>query len=165
MKQKNKDLVIRILWIAFYPVGFVLARVWDTFFGWWVGPWLQRRSNEALWSDVQANLYFLCAKGRRMKETWPKNLPFNQGTVTLEFENLRFNISRGRDQLQVYVGPTFQRNNHELEYVVATLEGKNIAHFPPRKNLAEVADLVRPRLDDLKRVFSESEYPKFRNEL
>jgi len=48
-------------------------------FAWWLDPWLQRRANQSLWDDVQANLYFLSTKGQPIEEKRTQVLRFDYG--------------------------------------------------------------------------------------
>ena len=93
---------MRVILTPFLILGFVLNRVYDTFFGWWFGPLVQKRENQALWDDVQANLYFLYTKGQPLKEKWPRPLPFDYASVYLTYENLRFCFTRG-EAIQRYL--------------------------------------------------------------
>ena len=66
-------------WPLFAVLGFILKRIHQTLFAWWLDPWLQRRANQSLWDDVQANLYFLSTKGQPIEEKRTQVLRFDYG--------------------------------------------------------------------------------------
>ena len=112
------------------------------FFAWWLDPWFQRKSNQALWDDVQANLYFLYSNGELIKEKHPQILPFDYASVSLVFDNIRFCFTRGREELNVSLSP-----RHAPMDVSAGHKGSQLRRFgseplsPPKKSIQQQSRL------------------------
>jgi hypothetical protein len=130
--------------------------------------WPQRRENTALLDDIQANLFFLYSTGEIVKEQWLKTkvLPFDYASVCLLSGSICFWFTRGKDDLVVVLSPRHvPRDIHELYIVVAALDSTDALEQKPVRYLSDVAELLRPRMDVLNDVFSESGYPAFREKL
>ena len=57
------------------------------------------------------------------------------------------------------------RDISELGVIIAVLDSMDFTEGRPTGYLSEVGDLIRPRLDALNEVFSESQYPDFKRKL
>jgi hypothetical protein len=107
----------------FLGVGFMVKMLYNIAFAWWLDPWLQRRANDALFHDVQANLYFLVSQGQLVNSSRVTVLPFDYASVGIPWENLLFTITRGRGELNVSVAARHARDeSYELGPVIAALE-------------------------------------------
>ena len=142
---------------------YVIRAAYKALFGWWLDPLLQRRKNQSLWNDVQANLYSLYTGGVPIREKNPKILPFDYASVRLIFKNISFCFTRGRGELNVTLAPSIApTDSHEFAVVIAALDSR---HIKPVNNFAEIASILRPRLDALNQAFSENCYPDFEKKL
>lgn len=143
-------------------LAFIFKSIDKLFFEWWLDPWLQRRKNQSLRDDVQANLYFLYSEGQLVNEKHPKILPFDYAIVRIIFGNIVFCFTRGRDELNVSLSPRHAPNDsHLLSVVIAVLDSKDVTEQRGVSYLSEVAELLRPRLGALNEAFSEQAYPDF----
>jgi len=166
MQTRPQPLLITVLRPPLLVVAFIFKVIHKVFFVWWLDPWFQRKSNQALWDDVQANLYFLYSNGELIKEKHPQILPFDYASVSLVFDNIRFCFTRGREELNVSLSPRHApMDTHQLPVVIAALDSKDVTELKPIAYFSEVGDLLRPRLDALNRAFSEKAYPDFKRKL
>jgi hypothetical protein len=140
--------------------------VYKALFSWWFDPWSQRKANQALWLDLQSQLYFLTSKGQVVRERQTRVQPFDYATVRIAFENVCFCFTRGRRELNISLSPSYQTGDrYDLLAVIAALDSKDTTELPPIDSLWEAADVIGSRLDDLNRAFSEREYPDFKHKL
>jgi hypothetical protein len=145
---------------------FATKVVHKVFLAWWLDPLLQRKANRALWDDVQANLYFLTSAGHLVKERRVHIPPFDYASIRIIFDNLCLRFTRGQCELNISLSPSRDlEDSHHIDWVVATLDSKDVTELEPMGSLEEVAQVLRPRLEALNRAFSESEYPEFRKKL
>ena len=157
---------MELVWPLFMVLGFLGKAVHGLLLSWWLDPWLQTKANAALWDDVQANLYWLSTQGQRVKERNVRTLPFDWASVCLDYGNIRFWISRGRGELNVSLAPRYlPQEASELRVVIAALESTSVTEQKPIEHFSDIADLLGPRMGALNNVFSQNEYPKFREQL
>ena len=97
MQRRTRQLIAEVLWLPLEVLVIIFKIVHRLCFAWWLDPWLQRKSNQALWDDVQANLYFLYSNGELIKEKHPQILPFDYASVSLVFDNIRFCFGDGKN--------------------------------------------------------------------
>jgi hypothetical protein len=72
MQTRPQPLLITVLRHPLLALAFIFKIIHKVFFAWWLDPWLQRKSNQALWDDVQSNLYLIYSKGELIKEKRPQ---------------------------------------------------------------------------------------------
>ncbi|MGA8431648.1 MAG: hypothetical protein WB729_17625 [Candidatus Sulfotelmatobacter sp.] len=160
MNAKSRIRLIQMLEPLILGPYWVIRVIYVVLFGWWLNPWQQRRSNQSLWDEVQANLYFLYSEGRPIIEKRPHPLPFDYASVRILFGNIYFRFTRGRGELNVTLAPRHEpTRSHELSLVLTALDS---CHFKPLgSDWKSIAGALRPRLDALNKVFSEALYPEF----
>jgi hypothetical protein len=142
----------------------IIKTVYNVAFAWWLDPWLRRNANRALRDDITANLYFLVseADGPRsivvLQSEWP--------TVEIPWGNLLFTVVRWRGDTNISIAPRHApRESYELGPLVAALECRHFSESDVVNNLAEAANLLRPRLQALNAAFSEQEFPRIKERL
>ena len=163
MQMRPQPLWITILRPPLLALAFAFKIIHKICFAWWLDPWLQRRRNQSLCDDVQANLYFLYSGGQLITEKRPAILPFDYAIVRIIFGNIVFCFTRGRDELNVSLSPRHAPNDtHILPIVIAVLDSKDVTEQREVSYLPDVAELLRPRLDALNHAFSELSYPDFK---
>ena len=166
MQTRPQPLSITVLRPPLLALAFIFKIIHKVFFAWWLDPWLQRKSNQALWDDVQLNLYLLYSKGELIKEKRPQILPFDYASVSLVFGNIRFIFTRGREELNVSLSPRHApMDTHQLPVVIAAVDSRDVTEQKPIAYLSEVGDLLGPRLGAPNRAFSEKAYPDFKRKL
>jgi len=144
----------------------VVKTIYGTIFGWWLDPWLQRKSNQSLIEDVRANLPFLFPKGSVVEHPWIRVLPFDYASVEIGWENLLFSFTRGRDQTSVVVAPRHAPNvSYELGAVTAALEDGRYSDRHAINDLRDAANLLQPHLQALNAAFSERDFPTIKQKL
>jgi len=164
MRRQTRIRLMEFAWPLFAVLGFILKGIHQTLFAWWLDPWLQKRANQSLWDDVQADLYFLCTKGQRIEEKSTQVLPSDYASVCIVLGSVRFCFTRGRGELNVSLRPRdAPDDSYELALVIAALDSKDITEVTQLSDLADVGDLLRARLHDLNDAFSESQYPEFKS--
>lgn len=157
---------MRLIWPVFAVLGFIAKMVHKIFLGWWLDPLLQTRANEALWNDIQANLYWLSAEGQRVEQRIAEILPFDYASVCIDRGNIRFWITRGRGELNVSLAPRhLPQETTELPAVIAALESTDLEEQRPIEGFSDVAEVLRSRMVALNGVFSEQGYRAFREKL
>lgn len=160
MQQATKNRILNALSPFFVAVGSIFKTLYTAGFSWWLDPWLQRKANQALLSDVQSNLYFLVSQAKAVNSQSPV-LPFDYASVNVLWETLFFVITRGRGELNVSVAPSHARGElNELGPTIAALEGRNFSEHHVINDLSDAAALLRSRLDLLNAAFSEQEYAR-----
>ena len=123
----------------------------------------QKRRNQTLWSDIQANLYFLSKRGQRIIEKHPTTLPFDYASVRILLGNIHFCFTRGRGELNVTLAPSHDLSQFvELSLVIAALDSGNLK---PASDFESIASILSPRIDALNEVFSKTSYPEFSKNL
>jgi hypothetical protein len=139
-------------------VGFLFRVVYLVLFGWWLDPWLQRKSNRALREDVQAKFSFLTSENQ-VSISHPKRvLPFDYASVEIRWKNVLITITRGRGNTTITVAPrNAPQNSYELGPLIAALEHRHFSERDSFYDLAGAANLMRPRLEALNHAFSETE--------
>jgi hypothetical protein len=139
-------------------VGFLFRVVYFALFGWWLDPWLQRKSNRALREDVHANFSFLTSRNQ-VSISHPRGvLPFNYASAEIRWENVLITITRGRSDTTVTVAPrSAPQNSYELGPLIAALEQRHLSERDIVYDLVGAANLMRPRLEALNHAFSENE--------
>jgi len=137
-------------------IRFFFKAIYIALFGWWLDPWLQRKSNRALREDVQANFSFLTSQNQ-IKFSHPKGvLPFDYASVEIRWENFLITITRGRGDMTVTVAPhNAPQNSCELGPLIAALEHRHFSERYIFHDVAGAANLMRPRLEALRHAFSE----------
>jgi hypothetical protein len=155
-----------IIWPVFWVVGQVIEFFHWSLFSWWLDPWVQRRSNRVLWEDVQTHLFYLFPEGQLVKEK-TKVLPFDYDSIRVAFRNLIITITRGRGELNVSLSQRHQPDvTYRLGVVLAALDQtRNIGTLPYPEKFWEFSDFLRSRIDTLNEVFSDSQFPEFKQKL
>jgi hypothetical protein len=166
VQKRPRQLIAEIFWPFFQALAFIFGATHKIFLSWWLDPWIQRRANQALWDDVQGNLYFLYSKGHPIVEQHPPILPFDYASVRIVLGNVGYCFTRGRGELNVSLSPANDpKDSHEFSIVMAALDGTDVAEQRSANHFSEVAGLLRPRLDALNEAYSEQAYPAFRARL
>ena len=166
MQRATKLRILDFFAPFFLGVGFIVKMVYNIAFAWWLDPWLQRRANDALFRDVQANLYFLVSQGQLVNSSRVTVLPFDYAQVGIRWENLLFTITRGRGELNVSVTPRHAKDeSYELGPVIAALERRHLSDRDLVNDLEGAANLLGPRLQVLNAAFSEQEFPRIKGRL
>lgn len=147
------------------PLFIVLGFFYKALFG-WLDILSQRRADASLLYDVQKDLYFLFPVGSVVKGRWYRVLPFDYASVGINYQNVCFWFARGRSELNVSVAPReVPRETYEINVVISALDSTDAAKFRSTQSLPLVADLLRPRLEEITAAFSESQYAEFRKKL
>lgn len=166
MKRQTQIQIMEVLWPLFAAISFVGKAIYGGAFAWWLDPWLQGRANQALWDDIQVNLHFLHNNCQPLKTRRARVLPFDYASVCLDYGNVRFCFSRGREELHVTLSPRHApMEAYELPVVIAAINSADVTQQTSPRSLSGVGDLLRPRLDALNEAFSESRYPEFKKGL
>ena len=163
-RRRKDDLLIRLLSPCYEALVFVLRGAWRILFGWWLDPLSQRRKNRALWSDVEANLYFLYSEGEPIVEKRPVSLPFDYASVRILVGNVYYCFTRGRGELNVTLAPRHSPTHfHELSLVIAALDSAKLR--PIGDDFASVSSAIGPRIAALDQAFSQNQYSEFERKL
>jgi hypothetical protein len=161
-----KVRILELVGPVFLGVGFVVKMVYNVAFGWWLDPWLRRKANRALMDDITANLYFLVSGPHAgvprsigvLKSEWP--------TVEIPWGNLLFTVVRWRGDTNVCVAPCHApEESYELGPLVAALESRHFSERDVVNDLADAANLLRPRLQVMNAAFSAQEFPRIKGRL
>lgn len=159
MQQATKIRVLGFVAPFFRGVALIATTAYNTFFAWWLDPWLQRKANRALLDDVYANFYFLVSHGSAEASSSGAVLPFDYSLVQIRWRNLVFFITRGRGDVSVTVAPRHESGkSYELGLAVAALEGRHFSERDVINDLSGAADILRPRLEALNAAFSEQDF-------
>jgi hypothetical protein len=165
MEKRSRERIIAALRPIYAVLSFLVVVVYQTLF-WWYELWSQHRANASLLDDVQANLYFLFSEGHVVKERWTKIHPFDYACVRIDYGNICFWFTRGRNELNVSLSPRHLPNEtYELNVVIAALDPTDVTEQKPIRYLSEVADLIKPRLNALNEAYSEQHYHEFKRKL
>ena len=166
MRKQNRQLLIELIRPPVLLVGFVVKTIYRTMLGWWLDPWLQRKANQSLVEDVRANLPFLFPKGSVVQPPRIRVLPFDYASVEIDWENLLFSFTRGREETNVVVAPTHAPNmSYELGPVIAALEDRRYSDRYAISDLRDAANLLQPHLQALNTAFSERDFPTIKQKL
>jgi hypothetical protein len=166
VQRATKARILEFVAPVVLGVGFIIKMVYNLVFAWWLDPWLRRKANRALLDDITANLYFLVseaqAKGPQsigvLQSEWP--------TIEIPWGNLLFTVVRWRGDTNVSVSPRHApRESYELGPLVAALECRHFSERDMVNDLADAANLLRPRLEALNAAFSEQEFPRIKGRL
>jgi hypothetical protein len=161
VQQATKFRILEFFAPLIRGIGFVFKVVYNVFFEWWLGPWLDHKANRELVDDVMRNLYFLVSEPssiRVQRAEWP--------TVEVLWGNLLFTIARWRGDTNVSVAPKHNPvQSYELGPLVAAFECRHFSEHDMVNDLADAARLLRPRLEALNTAFSEQEFPQVRKRL
>ena len=123
MRKHNRRLLIEFIRPPVLLLGFVVKTIYRVMFGWWLGPWFQRKANQSLIEDIRAKLPFLFPIGNFVEHPRIRVLPFDYASAELGWENLLFSFTRGREETNVLVAPRHAPNrSYELGPVIAALE-------------------------------------------
>jgi hypothetical protein len=157
---------MELIWPLFALVGLFFKVSYDTFLGWWLDPWLQRKANRALWEDVQTSLYFMTEHGKLIKDKSTQILPFDYASVRVAYENLIFIFTRGRDELNISLASRHAPDEtFRFSVVVAALDSTGVEEQRTPHSLSALASSLRSRLGALNDAFSDRNYPEFRKKL
>ena len=166
MQRATKLRILEFVAPVFLGVGFIIKMVYNLAFAWWLDPWLRRKANRALLDDITANLYFLVSEPQAsaprsigvLQSEWP--------TVKIPWGNLLFTVVRWRDETNVSVAPRHApRESYEIGPLIAALESRHFSERDAVNDLADAANLLRPRLQALNDAFSEQEFPRIKGRL
>jgi hypothetical protein len=150
---------------VFLGVGFIVKMVYTLAFAWWLDPLLRRKANRSLLDETTANLYFLVSEPHvdvraisARHSAWP--------TVEISWGNLLFTVVRWCGDTNISIAPRHApRESYELGPVVAALERRHFSERDVVNDLADAANLLRPRLQSLNAAFSELEFPRIKERL
>src|SRR5579872_6692912 len=160
----RRTSVERYLSYCFHVCSALIGKVWWVSFGWWLDPIGQRRRNNALLNDVQANLDFLCSRGEPILEKHLVVHPFDYASVTILFGNVYYCFTRGRGELNVTVAPRqAPTHSRELSLVIAALDSARREPIGP--DFGSIRRKIRSHLASLDQAFSEERYPDFEKRL
>jgi hypothetical protein len=166
MRKRNKRLLIELIRPPVLFVGLVVKTIYGTMFGWWLGPWLQRKADRSLGEDVRANLPFLFPKGSVVERRRIRVLSFAYAAAEIEWENLLFSFTREREGVNVLVASRHAPNlSYELGPVIAALENKRCSDRYAINDLRDAANLLQPHLQALNTAFSEGDFPTIKQKL
>ena len=166
MQRATKRRILESLAPVFLGLGFVIKMVYNIAFAWWLDPWLRRKANRALLDDITANLYFLVSDPNAsapqsigvLQSEWP--------TVEIPWGNLLFTVVRWRGDTNVSVAPRHAPGeSYEIGPLVAALESRHFSELDVVNDLADAANLLRPRLQALNAALSEQEFPRIKERL
>ena len=159
MQRATKPRIAEFIAPFVLGLGLIIKTLYRVIFGWWLDPLSQQKQNWALRDDVRANLAFLASEGEFLNSQPVAILPFDYASVKLSRENVLFTITRGRGELNVSVSPRhIPAETHELGRVIAALECRHLSEKDLVNDWGGIERLLRPRLTDLNRAFSEREY-------
>lgn len=165
MDRRTTEYIIQVCRPIYLALRFLVIAVDKVLFGWLYILW-QRRGDIALARDIRTNLHFLFPVGEIIKERWYRVLPFDYASVRLNYENIRFCFTQGRETLTVSMSPHgWPQEVFELSVVLAALDSADMAEQKQARSMSDLGDLLRPRLAALNGAFSVTEYPKFREKL
>jgi hypothetical protein len=138
-------------------------------FGWYRKRWARNQQRESE-EEVKDKLGFLFSRYhakilpakeiRRVADIgWP--------TVTVEADSVVLGVVRWLSEISASVAPVrAPRDRHELLLVLTLLDPKsNIRRNWALYSPASVARLLEPRMDLVRKAFSEEGYPQFRKQL
>jgi hypothetical protein len=166
MRKQNRQLVDDLIRPPVLLVGFVVKMIYRAIFGWWLDPWLQRKSNRALMEEVRANLPFLFPNGSVVEPPQIRVLPFDYASVEIGWENLLFSFTRGREETSVVVAPRDAPSmSYELGPVIAALDDSRYSDRYVIHDLHDAANLLQPHLQALNAAFSERDFPTIKHKL
>lgn len=166
MRKRNRELLIKALRPPVQVLAFVVNTVYWIILGWWLNPRLQRKANQSLATDVRENLPFLFPKGRVVEQPRIRVLPFDYASVEVAWENLLFSFTRGREQVNVLVAPSYApKMSYELGPTIAALENRHYSERDLVNDLRGAANVLRPHLEALNAAFSGQSFPTIKQKL
>ena len=166
MQRATKLRILEFVAPVFLGVGFIIKMVYNLAFAWWLDPWLRRKANRALLDDITANLYFLVSEPQASAPRSIGVLQSESPTVQISWGNLLFTVVRWRDETNVSVAPRHApRESYEIGPLIAALESRHFSERDAVNDLADAANLLRPRLQALNDAFSEQEFPRIKGRL
>jgi hypothetical protein len=147
---------------VFLGIGFVVKRVYNLAFAWWLDPLLRRKANRWLLDETTANLYFLVSEPHAdvrsisaRESEWP--------TVEISWEN---SCSPLCDGAEIQISPSRRVMPHENLISLVRLSLHWSADTSrSATSLADAANLLRMRLQALNAAFSEHEFPRIKESL
>lgn len=165
MQRATKLRLLDFVAPVFLGIGYIAKMVYKLAFAWWLDPLLRRNANRSLLDETTTNLYFLVSEPHAdvrsisaRQSAWP--------TVEIRWENLLFTVVRWCGDTNISVAPRHApRESHELGPVVAALECRHFSERDVVNDLADAANLLRPRLQVLNAAFSEQEFPQMKERL
>jgi hypothetical protein len=165
MEKRTRDFLIEVFRPVYLLLSFVLRFVYKLLFG-WLEIWSQKKADASLLYDIRVNLHFLFPMGSVVRERWYRVLPFDYASVRVNYGNVCYCFTRGREELNLSLSPRHApREIYELAVAIAALDSTDVTEQKPTSHLSDVGDVLRPRLDTLNDAFSESHYPDFRTKL
>lgn len=165
MRDRRNTLLIRALRPAYIVSRFVFRVINKAAFG-WLDVLLQWKEDNALLYDIRLNLHFLFPMGVVVRAPWYRTLPFDYASVQIRYGNLCLWITRGQEQLNVSLAPCHALSErHELAAVVAALDSTDATEQRSPRDLSELHDLLRPRIDPIDEALSSDKYPEFKRKL
>jgi hypothetical protein len=161
VQKETKLRILEFFGPLIGAIGFAFKVVYNTFFAWWLNPWLDRKANRELVDDITRNLYLLVSEPSSisvLRAEWP--------SVQIPWGNLLFTITRWRGDTTVSVAPKSDRvQSYELGPLVAAFERRHFSEHDIVNDLADTARLLRPRLEGLNAAIFEQEFPHVRKRL
>lgn len=169
MRGKFGRFLIEMATPPMRALGFVVGNLYSLLFGWY-DKRLAREQQRRLEQEVRNVLQFLFSEHHaRMLPGKPVRRLADIGwpTVSLTAEGVILHLVRWRSELNASVAPAHApQDSHELLLVLTLLDPesdirRNWTLYSP----ASVARLLEPRMDLIRKAFSEEGYPEFRKQL
>jgi hypothetical protein len=169
MRGKFGRFLIEVTTPPMRALGFIVGKLYSIIFG-RLDMRLAKKGQEKLASDIREELPFLLkVPGAEIGPTPGAPFPpaFDYAFITVSSGDLVLSFSRGQEHVSVYVAQRQSpRDGHELKLVLTLLDpAAKIQRTWTLYSLASVARLLEPRMDLLRKAFSEEDYPEFRKRL
>jgi hypothetical protein len=165
MQNRKSNFFIDATRPAYVVLRFVFRIVNKVALG-WLDICIQRKQDKSLLYDIQTNLHFLFPKGAVVKARWYRTLPFDYASVQIHYGNICLWITRGQEQLNVSLAPWHsQGERYEFIAVVAALDSTDATEQRSPRDLSQLYNVLRPRIDAINEAFSPDTYVKFKLKL
>ena len=135
-RPRTPRLLVFIVSILRPPVlllVFLVGRIYKALFGWWLGPWMDRKYEKSFIKELQESAPSLFAEHDGKFVPNPQNPSKGSESVTVLAEGILFQFSRWRDEITVKVSPEAKPTDlHELSALI-----KNSTRRLPSQQPAE----------------------------
>jgi len=156
----NRTSSEQILYLVFRTFGIL----YDCVLGWWLDPWMRRRNKKALLKDLNETLT-PPVLGQVVPQGVESEAMFDYASVCLEAGVTHIQFTRGRGELSLSIAPkSIPHEFTDLAVVLSTLRGRYDLSMIP-ENLFQANTLLHELWPQLQHVFSEAEYPAFRERI
>ena len=125
------EFLITVMRPVFAVVGFVSRSVWKVFFGWWLGPLLDKRSQERLEKAIRRDMPFLFSEHKAVFLPEVKRSRHGEVQAVIQLSEFRLLFLLFRDQHDVLVA-----SNHQpdlFQEITAFLDNEDF-HEGRRRN-------------------------------